>query len=236
MNKEQFIEELQKISINPTPQELSKLEIYCETLIEYNQHTNLTAIKTPDDIYLKHFYDSLTLLKYFKESKAQVLDIGTGAGFPGMVLAVFCPEYHFVLLDANHKKTDFLQYLNSKLQLPNVEIVNCRAEDYVRHHFESFNYVVSRAVADLKILLELSLPALKINGRFLPMKSNISEEIKDIDIYLYTLNGAILMKEEFLLPYENSRRTILEIVHFKKTDTLYPRSYDKILKKPLKKN
>lgn len=236
MTKEQFIEELKRLNIFITETELNKLEIYCATLIEYNNHTNLTAIKTPENIYLKHFYDSLTLLKYLKENNAQVLDIGTGAGFPGMVLAIFRPDCHFVLLDSNNKKTKFLEYLNTKLQLPNVEIVNCRAEDYVRHHFESFNYVTSRAVANLKILLELSLPALKINGRFLPMKSNIVEELQDIDIYLEELKGTILMKEDFLLPVENSRRTILEIGHFAKTDQKYPRSYDKILKKPLKKN
>jgi 16S rRNA (guanine527-N7)-methyltransferase len=234
MNKEEFKESLKKIGINPTNEQLVKLEIYKNTLIEYNEHTNLTAIKEENAIYLKHFYDSLTLNKYLKEND-KVLDIGTGAGFPGMVLAIFNPKINFVLLDSNNKKIKFLEYLNQKLNLNNIELVNDRAENYIKNNFEKFDVVTSRAVAELRILLELGIPALKINGIFIAMKANVNDELKKSYDTIEILNGKIIKEENILLPIENSKRTILIIEHTKKTDSIYPRNYDKILKKPLAK-
>lgn len=234
MNKEQFIEELEKINIILSKEQLTQLDIYKECLIEYNSHTNVTAIKDEEGIYLKHFYDSLTMQKYIKEND-MVLDIGTGAGFPGMVLAIVNPNCNFVLLDSNNKKIKFLEFLNQKLQLNNVELVNKRAEEYVQNHLEKFDIVTSRAVADLRILAELSLPALKINGLFIPLKSNIDNELENSKYTIEILGGEVKSKESIILPIENSKRTILVIEHIKKTNTVYPRSYDKILKKPLKK-
>lgn len=234
MNKEEFIEALKKLDINITSYELNKLEMYKDFLIEYNNHTNLTAIKDESGIYLKHFYDSLTMNKFIEEKK-KVLDIGTGAGFPGMVIAIFNKDSHFVLLDSNNKKTTFLNLLKEKLELENVSIVNSRAEDYVKNHLEEFDIVTSRAVAELRILAEISLPALKIGGKFIPLKANIDNEINSFEEALAILNGKLIKKEEFYLPIENSKRTILIIEHFNKTNSIYPRSYDKILKKPLVK-
>lgn len=234
MNKEEFEESLKTIGINPTNEQLVKLEIYKNTLIEYNEHTNLTAIKEESAIYLKHFYDSLTLNKYLKEND-KVLDIGTGAGFPGMVLAIFNPNIKFILLDSNNKKIKFLEYLNQKLNLQNIELINDRAENYIRNNLEKFDVVTSRAVADLRILVELSLPALKIKGLFLAMKANLDEELKNAKDTIEILNGKIIKEEKITLPVENSNRTILIIEHIKKTEPIYPRSYDKILKKPLAK-
>jgi 16S rRNA (guanine527-N7)-methyltransferase len=234
MNKEEFKESLKKIGINPTNEQLVKLEIYKNNLIEYNEHTNLTAIKEENAIYLKHFYDSLTLNKYLKEND-KVLDIGTGAGFPGMVLAIFNPKINFVLLDSNNKKIKFLEYLNQKLNLNNIELVNDRAENYIKNNFEKFDVVTSRAVAELRILLELGIPALKINGIFIAMKANVNDELKKSYDTIEILNGKIIKEENILLPIENSKRTILIIEHTKKTDSIYPRNYDKILKKPLAK-
>ena len=234
MNKEEFSDCLKKINITLTPDQESKLNIYADFLIEYNKHTNLTAIKEKNSIYLKHFYDSLTINKYIKENN-KVLDIGTGAGFPGMVLAILNPKSNFVLLDSNNKKINFLYSLNEKLNLDNISLVHERAEEYVRNNFEQFDIVTSRAVADLRILLELSLPALKINGLFIPLKSNIDEELNNSQETIKILGGNLLKKEELILPIENSKRTILLISHQNKTTNTYPRSYDKILKKPLKK-
>lgn len=234
MNKETFKIELEKINISINEDKIKKLDVYLKTLIEYNKHTNLTAIKTEEDIYLKHFYDSLTIAKYI-ENEENILDIGTGAGFPGMVLAIFFPNSNFTLLDSNNKKTKFLKYLKEKLNISNVQIINSRAEDFVRNNFEKFDVVTSRAVADLKILLELSLPALKIKGKFIPMKSKLDEELQGIELYLNELKGQIIKVDEFYLPIENSKRTILVIEHTEKTNMVYPRTYDKILKKPLKK-
>jgi len=234
MNKEKFIEELKKINILLDEEKLNKLEIYKESLIEYNNHTNVTAIKDEEGIYLKHFYDSLTMQKYINNDY-KILDIGTGAGFPGMVLAILNPNCQFVLLDSNNKKIKFLEFLNEKLQLKNVELINQRAEDYVHAHLEEFDIVTSRAVADLRILAELSLPALKINGLFMPMKSNIEDELKKSIDTINILGGDFITKKEIILPIEKSKRTILIIEHSQKTNVIYPRSYDKILKKPLKK-
>lgn len=233
MNKEEFVKELRKINIEITEEILKKFEIYKDFLIEYNSHTNLTAIKEEKDIYLKHFYDSLTANEFVKEND-KVLDMGTGAGFPGMVLALKNPNSSFVLLDSNNKKINFLTLLKDKLNMNNVEIVHARAEEYIRNHLEEFDVVTSRAVAELRILAELSLPALKVGGIFIPLKSNIEKEISIFNDALVLLNGKLIEKKEFLLPIENSKRTILKIEHFAKTDELYPRSYDKILKKPLK--
>ncbi len=234
MNKEEFIKELKTLGINITPSQLEKLEFYKEFLIEYNTHTNLTAIKEEQGIYLKHFFDSLTISEYIKEGQ-KVLDIGTGAGFPGMVLAILREKTNFVLLDSNNKKIKFLTELKDKLQLTNVELIYDRAENYVKNHLEEFDIVTSRAVSDLRILTELSLPALKIGGLFIPLKGNIDSELDSSKDTIELLNGKILAKKEFVLPKENSRRTILVIEHKETTDKKYPRSFDKILKKPLVK-
>ena len=230
MNEEILKNELAKLHIDLSKNQLDLLNIYLTTLLEYNEHTNLTALKTKEDIYLKHFYDSLTILEYIPDN-SKVLDIGTGAGFPGLVLAIFKPTSHFT----NNKKTKFLAYLNTKLQLKNVEIINMRAEEYVKNNLEQFDIVTSRAVADLKILLELSLPALKISGKFIAMKAKVEKEMLGLEPYFQELKGTIIAKKEFTLPLENSKRTILIIEHNAKTNSQYPRTYDKILKKPLKK-
>lgn len=227
MNKEEFIKELKKINISLTEEQLNKLDIYQKKLIEYNEHTNLTAIKTPEEIYLKHFYDSLTINNYIKENQ-KVLDIGTGAGFPGMVLAILNPKTNFVLLDSNNKKITFLEYLNTFLKLKNVTFVHERAEDYVRKNQEIFNIVTSRAVAELRILAELSIPALKLECYFIPLKANIDTELKDLEKVLSVLNGKIEEKIELNLPNNSGFRTILLIKHTKKTNKIFPRRYDKI--------
>lgn len=234
MNKEELINELEKLEIKLTEEQIEKLELYADFLLEYNTHTNLTAIKEKENVYLKHFYDSLTISKYIKAQK-RILDIGTGAGFPGAVLAIIHPEIEFVLLDSNNKKIKFLQELKEKLNLKNIELVTDRAENYVKNHKEEFDIVTSRAVAELRILAELSLPALKIGGLFIPMKAKIEEEMRASLDTIDILNGKIKDKIDFLLPIENSKRTILIIEHTKASEKNYPRSYDKILKHPLHK-
>ncbi len=234
MNKQEFISSLTELNLTLTTEQIEMLSIYYQMLIDYNKHTNITALKTEEDIYLKHFYDSLTLNKYLQKD-SKVLDIGTGAGFPGMVLAIVNPDIQFVLLDANHKKIQFLQILNERLKLKNVTFVCARAEEYVKVHKSEFDIVTSRAVAELRILLELSLPALKDKGLFLPMKANVEEELAKSGDTLEILGGKIKAIDKFYLPKENSLRTILVIERIPKNLDKYPRTYDKILKKPLKK-
>lgn len=233
MTKEEFIVALNNINIRLTKEAEDALEIYASFLLEYNEHTNLTAIKTMSDIYLKHFYDSLTISKLVDFNNGKLLDVGTGAGFPGMVLAICFPNLQVDLLDSNNKKIKFLEELIKKLNLTNVQTVYSRAEDYTRVNREKYDYVTSRAVADLRVLLELNIPSLKINGEFLVMKGNIDEELKLSQNAIKKLFCTITKKEEFTLPFNSGTRNIMIIKKTKETPSIYPRNYDKIKKRPL---
>ncbi len=237
MNKEEFVNELKKININLSNEQINMFEIYCNELIEYNKHTNLTAITDKKDIYLKHFYDSLTLVFALDFTKINTLiDIGTGAGFPGLVLKILFPHLELTLLDSNNKKTKFLELLVKKLNLNNITIINDRSENYIKNKREKFDVVTARAVKNLPVLSELCIPYLKINGYFLAMKGSNEEEIKEGQETIELLNCNIDKIINLSLPKENSQRTLLRIKKIKSTPSIYPRSYEKILKKPLKKN
>ena len=181
MTKNEFLAELAKLGINLTEKQINDLEIYAKFLLEYNSHTNLTAITELNDVYLKHFYDSLTIVKNIDLTKiANLLDIGTGAGFPGMVLKIVFPSLKVTLLDSNNKKIAFLKELAKKLNL-NVEIVYDRAEIFVQNRREFYDIVTSRAVADLSILSELAIPYLKVGGNFIAMKANYQDELHNAE-------------------------------------------------------
>ena len=150
MNKELFIEELNKLNINPTIKQLEQLEKYYEILVTENQKYNLTAITDKESVYLKHFYDSLTITKIIELSNQSLCDIGTGAGFPGMVLKIFFPNLKVTLVDATLKKCNFLNYVIDELQLINIEVLNKRAEEFSSVVREQYDIVTSRAVAPLK--------------------------------------------------------------------------------------
>ena len=233
MNRDEFILELKKINIELDSDKLDKLDKYKDLLLEYNKHTNLTAIKEENLVYLKHFYDCLTILNYI--DNGTLLDIGTGAGFPGMVIAIVRPDIKVTLLDSNNKKIKFLEYLKNELNIANVELIHDRAEDYVRNNREKFDYVTSRAVADLRILLELAIPALKINGKFIAMKGNLEEELENSRITMEILNSSIYKEDKVILPFEDSNRENLIIIKNSHNNDIYPRDYDRIIKKPLVK-
>lgn len=171
MNINEFTDEIKELGINITSEELSKLDIYAKYLIEYNEHTNLTAIKDMEGIYLKHFYDSLTIVKAcnFKEVKSLV-DIGTGAGFPGVVIKIFFPHLKVTLIDSNNKKILFLNNLIQKLELENIEAINMRSEEYAQKFKDTFDVATARAVTTLPALIELCLPLVKVGGYFIPLK------------------------------------------------------------------
>jgi len=162
-----------------------------------------------------------------------LLDVGSGAGFPGLVLAITYPHLKVTLLDSNNKKTTFLKKCVQKLELSNVEVIYSRAEDYTRENREKYDLVTSRAVAELRILLELNIPALKVNGYFIAMKSNIEEELKNAQNTLKKLDCEIIEKKEFNLPNNTGFRTLIRIRKKSLTNELYPRTYDKIKKKSL---
>lgn len=234
MNKEELKSYVKELGIELTEEMLQKLNDYADFLLEYNTHTNLTAIKTKEEVYLKHFYDSLTLVKIANLQKGTLLDVGTGAGFPGLVLAIVFPNLEVTLLDSNNKKITFLNECINKFKIKNARTVYSRAEDYTRINRESFDFVTSRAVANLRILLELNIPALKVNGHFLVMKGNLEKEQKDSKATMQVLSCKIIQKEEFNLPNNGGTRTLLNIQKTKETAQKYPRTYDKIKKKILK--
>lgn len=233
MNKETFIKELEKINIKLTAEQLDKLEKYYEILITENEKYNLTAITKKEDVYLKHFYDSLTLTKIIDLKDQSLCDIGTGAGFPGIVLKIVYPTLKVTLLDATEKKCKFLQKIINSLNLKDIEVINERAEIFSKVNREKYDIVTSRAVAPLKHLLEYSIPLVKINGYYIAMKGEITKEIENIDIYYKKLD---IIKDKILtfqLPFEKSTRTLIRYQKLKKTNQKYPRKYKEIKNKNL---
>lgn len=231
MNIESFIKEVELLGIKVTKENLADLNIYKDLLLEYNKKFNLTAIKTEEEIYLKHFYDSLTLVKGVDLTKnLKILDIGTGAGFPGLVLKIFYPELEITLLDSNHKKIMFLEQVIKRLNLKNITCLNTRAENLPSNYREYFDIVTSRAVAHLRILSELSIPYLKVNGKLIAMEGISETEIEESEKILTELNSNILEVIKFNLPIEGSNRSLIIVEKEKETDKKYPRSYDKIMK------
>ena len=233
MNKEEFINELAKLNITITAKQLKDLDTYYNLLVSENKKYNLTAITEEKDVYLKHFYDSLTIVKSVNLTNQYICDIGTGAGFPGMVLKIVFPDIKIDLLDATSKKCEFLKMVIKKLDLKNINVINARCEEYANKVREKYDIVTSRAVAPLKHLLEYSIPLLKLNGLFISLKSNIDNELINITNYHQKLS---LCDEEiikFKLPYEESNRTIYKIKKIAKTPAIYPRTYSQIKKKEI---
>lgn len=233
MTLSEFQDELLKLNIKLTDSQKEALEKYYELLIEYNKIMNLTRITSKEDVYLKHFYDSLTIVKAIDLNTVDNLcDIGTGAGFPGLVLKIVFPNLKVTLLDSLQKRINFLNQVIKELDLKDIEAIHKRAEEYAINNRNKFDLVTSRAVAHTSILLEYAIPITKVNGAFIPLKANVDSELKEIDNAMRELNTVLLDKYEFELPIENSKRTIL---YFKKIsdNTKYPRKNSEISKKRL---
>ncbi len=228
MTEEEFITELTKLNIEVTPEKLDQLKEYASFLLEYNQHTNLTAIRDINEVYLKHFYDSLTIVKAINLKEVNtLLDIGTGPGFPGMVLKIIYPHLQITLMDSNNKKISFLKALAQELNF-NVEIIYGRAEEFIVNRREYYDVVTSRAVASLDILAELSIPYVKTNGLFVAMKSNYQEELQATLPILKKLDSKVEKIEKFFLPKIEANRAIICIRKEKATNHKYPRNYNQI--------
>ena len=230
MNKEQFINEIKKLNIKYTEEMLQKLEKYYEILYTENKKYNLTAITDKKEVFLKHFFDSLTITKIVDLDNQSLIDVGTGAGFPGIVLKIFFPKLDVTLLDSTTKKCIFLTKIVEELQLEKVKIINKRPEVYSKENREKYDIVTSRAVAPLKHLLEYSIPMLKVNGTFIALKSNITDEMKNIDKYYKKLSLKNETIIQFQLPSENSLRTIYKVEKYNVTAKKYPRQYSQIKK------
>lgn len=233
MNKEEFIKYLKELNINITDNQLNNLDTYYNLLVEENKKYNLTSITNTEDVYLKHFYDSLTITKIINLLNQELCDIGTGAGFPGLVLKIIFPELKLTLVESNSKKCNFLSLVVEKLKLKKVTIINERAEIYSKQVREKYDIVTSRAVAPLKHLLEYSIPLVKVNGNYIAMKSNITNEIDNIEKYYNELSIKEVNKIEFTLPIENSLRTLILYTKEKESNPKYPRKYSDIKKREL---
>lgn len=233
--REYLIEGIKKIGLEFTDEKIDNLVKYLEYLVEYNTHTNLTAIRDTKDAIEKHFLDSLLLQNLLDEKKGKkAIDIGTGAGFPGMVLAIFNPEMEFVLMDSVGKKTTFLQNVKELLNLKNVTVINSRAEDYINdENRETFDIGLCRGVNKLNVILEYMIPFIKVGGHFLAQKMAGTEEEGEAQNALDTLGAKILKVHTYKLPNYGDIRLVVEILKEKTTDKKYPRRAGVALKKPL---
>lgn len=234
MNKEEFIKEITKLNIEVTEDKLNKLEIYYNELIEYNKHTNLTRIVDKEEAYLKHFFDSLTITKVIDlNSYENLLDIGSGAGLPGVVIKIFYPNIKVTLLDSNNKKTKFLEHIKNKLKI-DLTIINDRTENYVKETVNNFDVVVARAVANLRVLIEISTPFVKKNGYFIAMKAHLKDELEESEPTINIIDLTIEDQINFELTNDAGVRNILKIRKNRNTNLKNLRTYDKIVKIPLK--
>ena len=232
MNKELFLEELKKLGILLTPKQEQDLDTYYKLLISYNNNVNLTAITKEEDVYLKHFYDSLTLFKGIDlKENLKICDLGTGAGFPGLVLKIVIPNLAITLVDSLEKRIKFLDLVIKELELKNIKTVHSRIEEF--KEIEAFDVVVSRAVAKINILLELGCKLPKVNGLFVFMKGNVLDELKSAKNALKVLNYSLEKIINFKLPIEESERNIVILKHTSPTSNKYPRQFSIIKKKPL---
>ena len=211
MTIEEFIKEVEALGLNVTEEKLEQLDIIYNTLVETNKTMNLTRITEKEDVYLKHFYDSLTLVKVYDLSKVNTLcDIGTGAGFPGLVLKIFYPNLEITLVDSLLKRVKYLNNLIDKLKLTGIKAYHNRAEDIIKEN-KKFDIVTARAVSALPKLLLWTMPLVNKNGSFLAMKGNVEEELELSKDIMKKHNWYVNKKESFTLPTKEDVRTILEI-------------------------
>lgn len=234
MNQEQFIQALKEKGIELSDKQIHQFRRYFELLVEWNEKMNLTAITDEEDVYLKHFYDSLTISFDYKLDNQSLCDIGAGAGFPSIPLKIVYPNLKITIVDSLTKRITFLKELTKQLELEHVEAISARAEEYAIKHRESFDIVTARAVARLNILDELCLPLVKVGGDFITLKGlKASEEYEEAKKGIAALGGELYKEEGFTLTDENDHRCNMYIKKKKSTPAKYPRQFAQIKKKPL---
>ena len=232
-----LINTLSKWNFVLTEEKINQLDKYYELLIEKNKVMNLTAITDFDEVIVKHFADSLSICTVLPEDVKTVCDLGTGAGFPGIPMAIAYPDLKFTLIDSLNKRIKFLQEVVDTLGLKNVELVHARAEEAGRNKIfrESFDLVVSRAVANISTLSEYCLPLVRLEGYFISFKSgDITEEINQSGSAISKLGGKLKKPILFTLPETDISRSFLIINKIKSTPKAYPRKAGTPSKEPLK--
>jgi len=216
-----------------SPQAVDKLLQYAALLREKNKVMNLTAVTDPLEIVSRHLLDCAALVPFVRAGDC-LIDIGTGAGLPGIPLAALCPDTSVLLLDAQKKRIDFLHEIIRTVGLPNCTIVHARAEEFAQEHRETFDLAVCRAVAALPILCELSLPLLKIGGSLLAMKaSDCAAEAGQAGHAIRVLGGGAAQVSRYTVPLSDVERAIVHVRKEQETPVLYPRRYKKIISQPL---
>ena len=225
----------EQLELNIDEKQIEKFLIYKDLLKEWNTKINLTAIIKDEEIVLKHFIDSLTIEKYI-ERDVNLIDIGTGAGFPGLPLKIIRDDLKVTLLDSLNKRLVFLNEVKNKLNLRNVDIIHGRAEDIARDmkYREKYTIATARAVANLATLSEYCLPFVKINGYFICMKGNNLDEIEEAKKAIEILGGEIIKVENRMLPGSDIERNIIVIQKIKSTPEQYPRKAGIPSKNPIR--
>lgn len=237
-NTLQFEKDFQALGVSLTENQIQQFLRYYEMLVEWNEKMNLTAIIEYDDVMKKHFIDSMSLVKAFDVNQRKtVIDVGTGAGFPGLVLKIAFPQLQVTLLDSLNKRISFLDAVIAELGLTGVETVHGRAEDYAKpgQLREKFDLCVSRAVANLSTLSEYCLPFVKVGGQFISYKSEkITEEMTEAKNAISLLGGKVEDQVEFKLPESDIYRNLFVIRKTKETPKKFPRKAGLPSKEPLK--
>lgn len=228
-----FLKELEEINETAKEEQIEKFHKYMKLLQEWNEKINLTAIIEDKEVITKHFIDSITINKYLKD-KENIIDVGTGAGFPGIPIKIINQELEVKLLDSLNKRINFLNEVIRECKLEKIETVHSRIEDFAMNNKEKYDVATSRAVARLVVLLEYLLPVVKKDGICICMKSNkADEEIKEAQKALEILGGKIEKVEKFNLPGTDNERTIIIVRKIKNTPKNYPRKAGIPTKKPL---
>jgi 16S rRNA (guanine527-N7)-methyltransferase len=227
MNTDQFKLMLAEKGIDLSPKQIEQYEKYYHLLVEWNEKMNLTAITEKPEVYLKHFYDSISAAFYFDFNKPlNLCDVGAGAGFPSIPLKIAFPELRVTIVDSLNKRITFLEHLSKELGLENTTFIHDRAETFGKNpaHREKYQVVMARAVARMSVLSELCLPLVKVGGTFVAMKGNqAGEELQVGEKAIKVLGGELESVHSFKLPVEESERNILIIKKQKPTPKLYPR-------------
>jgi 16S rRNA (guanine527-N7)-methyltransferase len=237
MNIMDFTTQLREKGISLSSKQLDQFELYYKELVEWNEKMNLTAITDKEDVYLKHFYDSLSASFTFDFSQdMSIVDVGAGAGFPSLPLKICFPHLKISIVDSLNKRITFLQHLVDELRLENVHLYHDRAESFAQNkeHRQTYDVAMARAVARLNILAELCIPLVKVEGTFIAMKgAKGQEELEEAKTAIHILGGELKEDIPFYLPEDEGERNIILIRKKKTSPKMYPRKAGLPNKQPI---